>query len=154
MSDIIAYKGELQLKGWAESDKQGRTVRFLCSGDEDDHPFKAFTPNTRFAVVLVEIGDDEKPVQQEQKASVDHTKLKLSNQAALLCKDGDFWLWLGSKAWGVTVASESTATALVKEFMGIDSRSELDINPGKALKFNSEILLPFREWQRLNLKVA
>lgn len=149
----IAYQGEVQLLGWAESDKGGRTVKFQCSGDDAEHPFKRFRGKTRFAVVLVEIGDDEQPVQQSDlpsSASVatEIGGLRLSNAAALLCKDRDFWVWIESMVWGIPISSEQKAKEVLCEQLGIDSRAELDSDEDAAAQFIARFLNPFNEWRK------
>lgn len=145
--ESIAFKGELQLLGWSESDKGGRVVKFQCGGDEADHPFKHFPSKARFMCVLVQIGDDEKPVQQPERERLD----LLSNVCARLCKDGDFWTWIEGQVWGVPVTSEGKAAAVVKELLGIESRSELDDDAALAQRFTDEMLTPYRQWQAVAL---
>lgn len=68
----VIYAGEVQLLRWSESSTTGRTVLFQIPEETVEHPFKRFnvrdksakTPGKRFMAVLVEIGDDEKPVAQ------------------------------------------------------------------------------------------
>jgi hypothetical protein len=66
----IAYQGEIMLLGWGESHNNGRKVTFQLDEETPEHQFKQFTvkkgktAGQRFAVVLVEIGDDEQVVDQ------------------------------------------------------------------------------------------
>jgi hypothetical protein len=77
------------LLNWSES-KHGRTVVFLLDEESDQHPMKKFTTKrgrragTRFALVLVEINDDETPVTQEKKGG------PLSISAARMCENAAF----------------------------------------------------------------
>lgn len=69
---IPTFQGEVQLAGWRESHNSGATVTFWLPSSDDLNPFRGLTAkkgNTaghRFACVLVEIGDDEQPVQPIQ----------------------------------------------------------------------------------------
>lgn len=62
------FQGEVQLAGWKETHTSGVTVTFWLQNPEELDAFRALTVrkgNTaghRFACVLVEIGDDERPV--------------------------------------------------------------------------------------------
>lgn len=155
----IAYQGEIQLLGWAESDKGGRTVKFQCSGDDEEHPFKRFKSKARFAVVLVEIGDDEQPVPQPdiRHGPLEVTPigggLRLSNECALLCKDRDFWTWIEAMVWGVPIPSEQKCAEVIKDLLSIESRSELDRDESAAAAFISQILTPYTNWRKSALKV-
>lgn len=147
MSAPIAFQGELQILGWAESDKGGRTVKFQCAGDDADHPFKGFKSKARFAVVFVEIGDDEQPVKQPEQASP-ATGIRLSNTCALLCKDRDFWAWIEDATWGVPVHSEQKCAEVIKDLLDIESRSDLDSDERAAAKFVTDVLTPYNEWRK------
>lgn len=63
------FQDEVQLAGWSETHTGGPKVTFWLQDAEQLAVFKALTArkgNTaghRFACVLVEIGDDEQPVQ-------------------------------------------------------------------------------------------
>lgn len=153
MTDI-AFKGELQLLGWAESDKGGRTVKFQCGGDDEEHPFKRFGRKARFACVLVEIGEDEQPVAQPDVVQTSTVSgLRLSNECALLCKDKDFWVWIEGRVWGVPIFSADKCAEVIRDLLEIESRSELDSDQAVAARFISEVLTPFNEWRKSALKV-
>jgi len=68
------FQNEVQLAGWSESHNSGAKVTFWLPTSEDLEPFRGLTSrkgNTaghRFAMVLVEIGDDDQPVQPVQAA--------------------------------------------------------------------------------------
>lgn len=149
----IAYQGEIQLLGWSESDRGGRVVKFQCSGDDDEHPFKCFPSKARFMVVFVQVGDDEQPVQQERVVDALAGQL-CSNVCAQVCKDKDFWTWIEGQVWGVPITSEKKATEVVKELLGIESRRELDAYGDLQHRFKVEILGPFRDWQRFALAAS
>lgn len=75
MSDVVAtFQGEVQLAGWKETHSSGVTVTFWLPDTADLDAFRALTVRKgnqaghRFACVLVEIGDDEQPVQIREAA--------------------------------------------------------------------------------------
>ncbi len=147
LSSIIAYRGELMLTGWSDTSTRGRTVTFLVPEDSPEHPFKSFQlrqgkrSGTRFMAVLVQIGDDELPVEQQQQT---HT---LSQQAAILCKDPRFYHWCTEHSFD-TVTNEDGARYFILSLCQIVSRSELDKNTRAANTFTSQILNPFTEYIR------
>lgn len=70
---IIVLKDEVQLLGYGETDSGGPWIKLRLQEPGQLAPFRGqakATPNKcgqRYALVLVEIGDDEMPVQQGQK---------------------------------------------------------------------------------------
>lgn len=148
--EIIAFKGEAMLLNWAES-KHGRTVVFLLDEESDVHPMKAFTTKrgkragTRFAMVLVEINDDETPVQQEKKGG------PLSKSAAQMCENLTFQKfacsWITNFGRFIPVGANLTEIArqAIIQHCDIKSRAELDHNPEAAKHFH-ELMREFRAW--------
>jgi hypothetical protein len=118
--NMVAYKNEVMLLNWAESNTRGRTVTFLLPDEGDAHPFREFTVKTgkkagqRFACVLVEIGDDELPVEKTP-----------SQIAYLWCKDPAFWHWINETSF-LTVEDEEGARAFVCETCRVKSRGDID----------------------------
>ena len=124
MSEAITptFSGEVQLAGWSESHTGGCKVTLWLPSSEDLEPFRALTArkgNTaghRFMAVFVEIGDDERPVQQPKEKVGAYCKL-----AVQWCKDEEFQIWCG-------VSDEESAKEYILatcECEG-DSRRELD----------------------------
>jgi hypothetical protein len=68
MNKRTAFQGELMLSGWSDSHTGGSKVTFWLPDDADLDIFrmmtvkKGKTAGQRFMAVLVELGDDEKPV--------------------------------------------------------------------------------------------
>lgn len=137
--DKIAFNGEVMLLQWAESSTRGRTVTFLLNDEGESHPFRDFTirqgkrAGQRFMAVLVQIGDDEQPVEQRKT---------LAQQAFILCRDPEFWNWAQSRSFD-HIDNESAARAYICNMLGIKSRSELDTKPEAADGFKRMILTPF-----------
>ena len=66
--------------------------------------------------------------------------LKLSNRAALLCKDDWFWSY-------AEVGNEEAATDILREACKIQSRSELDTNEEAAAAFRT-LESGYEHWRR------
>ena len=68
----VAFKGEVQLKGWMIKHNTGAELAFWCADEADIERLKNMTTRKgkqagqRLAMVLVEIGDDELPVVQPE----------------------------------------------------------------------------------------
>lgn len=86
----------------------------------------------RFACVLVEINDDEAPVEHAAIERDKWRELGPARQAGILCKQPTFWSYLREvKKFPVT--DEIAAAAVVRSLCGVDSRAELG-KPGKSVQ--------------------
>lgn len=150
MSSIVpTFQGEIQLAGWSDTHNGGAKVTFWLTDATDLESFRALTirkgnhAGHRFAAVLVEIGDDEQPVQP-----VPHQKGgELAKLAGQFCNNPDFWKFLHAKhGWACSMAED--AAKLIRQRCHINSRSELDHKPEAASIFHEQFREPFVEWQR------
>lgn len=120
---IIAFQGEVQLLGWGETNTRGRTITLGLPSEGDGHPFsEARTKQGKktgqlYQIVMVEIGDDNRPVEKTP-----------AQMAWLLCQKPAFQHWLNERSF-VQIDDEDSARAFICEGCGIKSRSELDTNP-------------------------
>lgn len=139
---LVAVNSEVQLLGWSETSTRGRTVTFQLPMDETTHPFKDYsiksgkTAGHRFQMVLVELDDQERPVRQEQR---------LSQQAAVLCKDRQFWQWAAERSI-CDISSQEDARSWLLNGCGIASRSQFDTNRQAADWLQHMVLTPFRDY--------
>lgn len=138
---IIAHQSEVMMLNWAESNTRGRTVTFLLPEDGDTHPLRDFTVKSgkkagqRFMMVLVQIDDDEQPVEK-----------KPSQLAFLLCQDEQFWHWINERSF-VTIDSEESCRFHVLQTCGIDSRSKLDSKPSARSTWEAMFYKPFSKYR-------
>lgn len=152
------FQGEVQLRRWSESSTQGVQVTFALPDSDDLEPFKA-KAGKRFMAVLVEIGDDEKPVEAQPKAEEAGIG-PLCALAVKWCKTTHFFEWIApvfdrfqggsvESAHGISKASATAASreefcrAAVLTMCDVESRKELDTNPEAAEKFHRLIRGPF-----------
>ena len=140
---VVAFHGEVMLLQWAESSTRGRTATFLLSDEGEAHPFRDFSIKSgkkagqRFMAVLVELDDDEQPVEQRQR---------YSQLAFLYCRDPIFWQWASERSFA-TVNSEETAKAWMLELLQLNSRSEIDQSQTEERKFEMLIKVPFSSYR-------
>ena len=153
---IPVFQDEVMLAGWSESHNGGAKVTFWLSDPSALESFRAMTvakgktAGQRLACVLVEIGDDEKPVEPAIKESLTTEKPKggaLARLAGQWCNTPVFWDFLVWK-YEYTVSNEPDAARTVYELCDIKSRAELDHNEPSADRFNKLIRVPFMEYQR------
>lgn len=120
----IAFQGELMLAGWSETSNGGAKVTFILPDPSELEPFKRMTlakkgqAGQRFAAVLVEIGDDERPVEQPKSQL-------WSQKAALLCKDPSFWHFINERMF-VSIASENQCRSWMLDETGLMTRRDFD----------------------------
>lgn len=141
IENIISFQGEVQLLGWAETNSRGRTITLQLDASSPGHPFsearttQGRRSGQRYAIVMVEIGDDEKPVEKTY-----------SQQAWLLCRDEQFQHFLNERSF-VEVTDEASAKACVLEGCGITSRGELDTSPYARGAWLQQFHTPFQEYK-------
>jgi hypothetical protein len=144
MSDLkFAYRGEAQLVRWAESGNAGRTVTLRLDEEGDVHPFKGLKQGdngVRMQVAIVLVDDQEKPMVPPSGGSKKEAGKKAfrdmprSQQAALKLTDPDFREWLEQYNDGPEKLSDYDFT--LKQLLVIDSKRELDTNPGAAERWD------------------
>jgi hypothetical protein len=133
------YAGEARLMNWADTSSRGRTVTFELPPDSDTHPFRDLAirqgkkAGQRFMLAVVQIDDQEEPVEQQKR---------LSQQAAILCKDETFWQFAAERSIS-KIDSEASCRAWMLSGAGITSRKEFDTNNRAADWFISQCKLPF-----------
>lgn len=139
------FQDEVQLAGWSETHNGGAKVTFWLSDSSALEAFRRMTvakgkiAGQRLACVLVEIGDDEQPVESPVEVPVKQPGEKLTGLALLAvqwCQDSVFINWL-------QVENEYQAKLAVCEICGITSRKELNTNKGAAILFDQNIRGPF-----------
>lgn len=146
------FQGGVMLAGWSESHNGGAKVAFWLESSEDLEAFRGLTAakgktaGQRFAMVLVEIDDDETPVQEKVATELPKGGA-LAKLAGILCADAKFRKWLF--ATRITCAAdnfpdeaeqdEEGAAELVRSICQVSTRAELDHNP-RAAEFFHEII--------------
>lgn len=160
---LPTYDDDGMLKGWSDG-TTGWKVTFWVNADPVDgsHPFMEFGKGEKFALAAVELQDDETPVDQVKREKLERKphKQTLSNFAAMLCREPNFWAYL--RSIGVEYDSNgpfihpkfdgnNPATEWMRTKLGISSRSALDTEPLAAAAFHRDIRLPYADWVKLNV---
>ena len=149
------FTGEMQLAGWSETHNGGCKVTFWLPDATELDAFRALTVrkgNTaghRFMAALVEVGDDEQPVQPEPAAPEAPKGGMLAKLAGMLCDQPEFWAFLNwcDANGGQVIQNAEDAANLVRDVCGVASRAELDHNETAAQAFHQKIRLPYVRWQ-------
>jgi hypothetical protein len=138
------FTGEVMLAGWGETHNGGAKLTFWLPEASELEAFRAMTVkkgNTagqRFMCVLVEIGDDEKPVTPERH--------HLSSDAHLMITGERFVAWVRQLSHMFATWDAPKVREWVKMRLRIESLSQLDTDPAAAVRFHREFRQPFAEW--------
>ena len=130
-----------QFEGVKVAIKQDRTGYVLTlSVHPDEIPSEILRDfvGARYQVVMVRLGEDERPVNRDN--FIDVVKI-----AAIVSKDYEFHRWL-EEAAEIFNASEDEALSWLYAKCGIKSRSELRVN-GEAAKIFLSINEEFKKWK-------
>jgi hypothetical protein len=144
------YEDEVMLTGWNDSQSTGHTVKFWLCNDGMGHPFEGCARKIdQFALSLIELDDDQEPVDQKMRARVENPPKRPSERvsyvAAMLCKEEKFWRWCGDQLH-ISVINEAGARIAMLDTLGLPSRSVLDKNEYQAKRFHALIRKPYLEW--------
>ena len=139
----IVFQGEVQLLRWSDTSTQGATVTFQLADHGDLDRFKSMTlakkgmAGQRLAVVMVEIGDDEQPVEQSESKQKPGD---LCIVACNYCKDPAFIRWVGA-------IHANGARQFILDKCLVKSRKDLDADKMAATRFHTLIREPFMAWR-------
>lgn len=142
-------------------------VSFTVQGTDMDTRLTQAPMGTRFAMVLVEIGDDELPVQKEARAKPDQDSppkhshpdrakrmdwrdMQPAAQAALRCDQPAFRTFLMEEHSfrPRDPNSSDEAADFIRSFFGIKSRSELGTDPRRRVLWK-QMDDQFQAWKAL-----
>lgn len=128
---------EAQLKDYGESANAGCWVSFRLPAPEDLEVFRGqdrsgrnARTGKRYTLMLVEINDQEEPVQAEQKT------MKLSQLSGVMCNNPNFRAWL-QEEFGEPFPDADAAADFIRRTCGIESRAHLDIVEHAATLFRT-----------------
>lgn len=146
MAEIVPlYSGEAQFRRYSDTSTQGQQVVFALPGREELQAFIG-KEGKRFMMVVVEIGDDEKPVKPIAQPKEREHIGENCYWAVLRCKEPEFWAFLNKSFNCDEVTNEKEAADLVRHLCAAESRRELDENNASRRHFLVEIKRPYQRW--------
>lgn len=104
-------------------------LRFTVAAIGMDQSITQAPMGTRYQCVLVEINDDETPVDRKAMERDRWRELGPTKQAGIRCKDPIFWAWLCETQSFPHIENEAMAASALRELLGIESRRDLE-KPG------------------------
>jgi hypothetical protein len=117
---------EAKKDGMAQRQDGHWRLCFTVAAADIDGRIVSAPMGTRYQAVLVEINDDETPVDHQ---AIDRDKWRAlgpTRQAAIRCKDPIFWAYLHEELHFPPVDSEDFAATIIREQCRIDSRADLE----------------------------
>lgn len=133
---IPTFSGEVQFRRYSDTSTQGASI-VLSLADRDELSAFIGKEGKRFMAVLVEVGDDEKPVEPKLGP--------LAYWLVLRCQEREFWAMLNCDYQFAVTNAEEAASA-VKGLLKIQSRKEIDGDPKTEADFHRLIRGPYSRW--------
>jgi hypothetical protein len=121
-------------------------ITFTVQAADMDQRLTSAAMVTRFQAALVEINDNEMPVEQP-KGKLDWRELQPAAQAGIRCNEPRFWQFLWEEQ-GMSVSDSEEAADAVRRMCSIQSRAELSTNQ-KARVFWTQLDEAYRSWAHL-----
>jgi hypothetical protein len=121
-----AISFEVKKDGLQQRQSGDWVLRLTLQAADMDQRITNAAMGTRFVCVLVEVNDDETPVDHRAMERDKWRDLGAAKQAGIRCKDPVFWAYLreGMHHY-VEVNDEQSAADAVREVCGVESRSDL-----------------------------
>ena len=95
---------------------------------------------SRYMVVMVRLGDEEKPLNREEFAGSQLVKL-----AGILCRDKDFWDYLYDDGQ-LFEKNEAACVDWMTSYLGVNSRADIKTNQ-EAQRLLKDMNAKFKEWK-------
>lgn len=122
-----AISFEVKKDGLQQRQSGDWKLGFTVASVDMDQRLSAAPMGTRYACVLVEVGDDEQPVNHKAQERDKWRELGPTRQAGIRCKEPLFWTFLIEELHFDNIHSEAMAAEAVRRHCQIGSRRELEI---------------------------
>jgi len=138
LKDPIQFEA---IKTALKQSKDGYMLSLAVHPDEIPDDLMRDFVGSRYVVVMVRLGDEEKPLVREEQFPGDMAV----KMAGIVCRDPDFWEWLNKKEW-LMEQSEKACTEWLTSYLDIESRKELKTNQEARDLFN-RLKASFDAWR-------
>lgn len=152
------FSGEVQFAGYADGSRGGPRVTLRLTDRAELEKFVGME-GRRFMAVLVEIGDDETPVEEPApvRTAVRRERMApLCEWAVMRCGEEPFQRWASGHPEAPKYRKDTpteTAKAAVLHFTGVESRRDLDTNERAAQALHAMVRKPYAAWLSLQSEV-
>jgi hypothetical protein len=125
--ETIQFEG---IKTGLKQSKDGYILTVAVHPDELPDTLMRDFVGSRYMVVMVRLGDDEKPL--DRRDFKKHHPVVA--QAGMICRDRDFWNYIEVK-FNEVITSEGECAEWFKYYFEVDSRAELKTNESAQAAF-------------------
>jgi hypothetical protein len=139
LSEPIQFEG---IKTGLKQSKDGYVLTMAVHPDDLPDDLMRDFVGSRYVVVMVRLGDDERPMNREQEFPGDHAV----KMAGMLCRDPEFWEWLSQKKL-LEDQNEKACAEWLSDYLGIESRKELKTDEDARALFN-RLKEAFEAWRK------
>lgn len=141
MPEAKDYPSFEAVKVAVKQDRTGYILTLNIHPDDFSEAIMRDFVGARYQVVMVRIGEDNKPMNREQQLAPDYVRM-----AGMLCRDKSFHLFLvdGGHTFEDT---EEAATEWIKEWLGVKSRADIPASNSATQKLLS-LYEEFQAWKR------
>lgn len=123
---------EVKKDGLTQRQSGDWQIRFTVAAIDMDQKLSSAPMGTRYQCVLVEVNDDESPVDHKAQDRDKWRDLGPTKQAGIRCTDPVFWAWLEEEKH-FSVNNSEQAAEVVRDICGIASRRDLE-KPGNSME--------------------
>jgi len=106
-----------------KQDSTGYILTLRVHPDELDENIMRDFVGARYMAVMVRLNEEDRPMNREAELAKDMVRI-----SGMLCRDPKFWEFL-SEAGGIIEKSEKEATEWLKDYLKVESRSEIAKSP-------------------------
>jgi hypothetical protein len=143
-----AISFEVKKDGLTQRQSGDWQLRLTTAGIDMDQRITKAAMGTRFVCVLVEINDDETPVDHVAEERDKWRDLGATKQSGIRCKEPTFWSFLKEELHFDNINSEASAASLIRDMLSVQSRSDLG-KPGftEARQLWHDIDFRYQAWK-------
>ncbi len=137
---------EVKKDGLQQRQNGDWVLRLTVQAADMDQRVTSAPMGTRYQAVLVEIGDNEQPVEQP-KGELDWREVQPAAQAGIRCAEPRFRDYLAVEH-GIATKTAQEAAEAVRTLCGVNSRAQLGVNH-RARALWHQIDASYRQWAHL-----
>lgn len=147
VDEKLCRKIDALFLGWTMSNSAGGRIKFELSSEADFAFFRSLPAGQEWSATLVELDDEEQPVDQSAREKVETVKGgPKSQRAGALCADADFQRFVGRQHLNKQRANPDECADFIRHKCRIASRAELDHDPAAWERFTRWVSKPFAIW--------
>jgi hypothetical protein len=138
---------EVKKDGLQQRQNGDWVLRLVVQAADMDPRLTNAAMGTRFQAALVEVGEDEQPIERAKKERIEWREMQPAAQCAIRCGEPRFRDYLAVEH-GITTDDAETAATALRLLFNIKSRTEFSTNHRARMLWN-QMDSGYREWAHL-----